>query len=115
QYLRIRRGVRCSIAEPTGPVEGTFTVIEVMDGGDEVADAFLRIADYVAQRLGPKPSDALVEHIVQELVRLFSAFPVGSSRELQGLWAELMVICQSRDPALLIRAWRTDPQDWFDF
>ena len=32
-----------------------------------------------------------------------------------GLWAELFLICQSRDPATLIRCWHAGPEDRFDF
>jgi hypothetical protein len=36
-------------------------------------------------------------------------------KTVQGLWAELFLICQSRDPATLIRCWHGVPEDRFDF
>ncbi len=49
------------------------------------------------------------------MIHLFSKFSKPATKTIQGVWAELLVIEQSRNPAYLIRAWHNNSTDKFDF
>ena len=52
---------------------------------------------------------------VEKLIELFSKFSKPPTKTVQGLWGELFVIAQSKNPAYLIQAWHNSAADKFDF
>jgi hypothetical protein len=80
-----------------------------------LAAYFLTLIDAVV--LGPeRPVDA--DGVIDRLgwlVNLFSGLTLPSTRSVVGLWGELFVILNSRDPAKSVLAWHTDPNELYDF
>jgi hypothetical protein len=52
---------------------------------------------------------------VEHAVHLFAELDDPTSREIRGLWGELLVILVAPDSSVLVRRWHDDPEDRFDF
>lgn len=52
---------------------------------------------------------------MNQLIELFRAIAKPARKSLQGLWAELFLISQACQPAILVDAWHTAPEDSYDF
>lgn len=101
------------------PVEGEevatarLTVIRCLD--PELTDHFLRISWPIVQSLQEHPSRARVSEVVSRLADLFQMLSRSARDTAQGLWAELFIIAQARDPGRLVDGWHKDPEERFDF
>ena len=65
--------------------------------------------------LGDQPNQSDVAHAMNQLIELFRAMTKASRKSVQGLWAELFLIAQARQPDMLVEAWHTVPEDRYDF
>jgi hypothetical protein len=81
----------------------------------ELREFFVDMAQVTVERLGSDPSESDVNRAVAELVELFRAFEDAPRKSVQGLWAEVLAITVATDPATLIRAWHSAPDEAFDF
>jgi hypothetical protein len=52
---------------------------------------------------------------IQKITELFSRFNRPPRKSIQGIWAELFIIEQSKNPDYLIQSWHSSPEDKFDF
>lgn len=101
------------------PVEGEevltarLTVIRCLD--PELTHHFLRICWPIVQSLKEHPSRARVSEVVTRLADLFQMLSRSARDTAQGLWAELFIIAQARDPERLVDGWHQDPAERFDF
>jgi hypothetical protein len=95
--------------------EGIYTIVSLKTDSIDLQEYFLEVVYLVIKKLPPipKPSELKVE--VEKLINLFSKFSNPPFKTIQGLWAELLVIEQSRNPQYLIKAWHKVPFDKFDF
>ena len=62
-----------------------------------------------------QPTQSDVAHAMNQLIELFRAMAKAPRKSVQGLWAELFLISQARQPATLIEAWHTIVEDRYDF
>lgn len=108
---------QCKITdtETLSTYSGLFSIIQLNSDNKELVKYFLEVIGLVLNRLGVTPS---VEDLRKELIkviRLFSNPPKFNKDVIRGLWAELLVIDQSKDPGYLINSWHVVPEDKFDF
>jgi hypothetical protein len=116
EHLDVQHAVRCRITSVSGGAEdGTFTVIRCTNADDELTRYFLRAIDPILRSLGPAPSTTAVSRAIVNLVELFRALTQPPAKSVSGLWAELILIRNSGDPASLLEAWRATPEDRYDF
>lgn len=74
--------------------------------------------DVVCILLHKLPDNVTVQILKMELMKiadLFSNLSRPSKKTLQGLWAELFIIEQAKNPEYLLQSWHTSPNDRFDF
>jgi hypothetical protein len=71
--------------------------------------------ELVISILGDTPTLAAVSEAVNELVALFQRLRTPPRRPITGVVGELLVIRAAREPSAAIAAWRTDPDERFDF
>ena len=76
---------------------------------------FLDVFSLVLAKLPDYPSTAQLRDEVSKLIELFMGAATYSASTLQGLWAEMLVIEQSKDPDYLISAWHVSANDKYDF
>jgi UDP-3-O-[3-hydroxymyristoyl] N-acetylglucosamine deacetylase/3-hydroxyacyl-[acyl-carrier-protein] dehydratase len=76
---------------------------------------FLKIVFVLLRNLSDKPllKDLKIE--IDKLINLFSKFTKPPLKTIQGLWAELLIIEQSKNPDYLIQSWHNSSSDKYDF
>ena len=52
---------------------------------------------------------------IEKLINLFTKLSKPASKTIQGLWAELLIIEQSKNPDYLIESWHISKSDKYDF
>ena len=52
---------------------------------------------------------------IEKLINLFTKFSKPALKTIQGLWAELLIIEQSKNPDYLIQSWHSSTTDKYDF
>ncbi|OQW92374.1 MAG: hypothetical protein BWK78_01900 [Thiotrichaceae bacterium IS1] len=113
--LSVLFDARCKITQENYVEEGYFTVLTFLGDKIELQTHFLKLCSLLLSSLGnsPKPSDIYKE--VYRFVDLFKSLSEPPLKTVQGLWAELFLIEQSKQPMVLINAWHVSPNDRLDF
>lgn len=116
QHLTILYDAMCRISRPDGTIEdGSFTVVRCVSTDAALRAYFFSVAGLLVEYVGASPSRADISQAIDTLIELFRAMTLAPRKSVQGLWAELFVIAQSRNPEALIRAWHRLPTDRYDF
>jgi hypothetical protein len=109
-------GSQCELMTPDGKLTTErLSVIQCTSGGPENEFYFAFAMEALIAALGSSPEPSAVFGAVGNLVELFQRLRIPPRRPLTGLVGELCVIFFSRDPSRAIAAWRTDPDERFDF
>lgn len=116
RHLRIGHGVGCVISEGRAEVgRGQFSVMTCVDADDLLRSRFFDAAETLLRSLGETPTVQELRRVIAELIELFrlaSQSPIGT---VQGLWAELWIIAEAREPEVLLHAWHVEPTGAYDF
>ena len=114
--VEVRQGVRCQIREPEGElraVQGSIIVCRASQPA--LQDLFLRIYADAIEDLGAFPHPEDIAAWLAAMSELLSKLELGGRRRLQGLWAELLAISEFGDPMVMLRRWRPEDEERFDF
>ena len=115
EHLTVLPDVRCEVEFPDGQHRvGSYTLIRYA-GDEELQTLFLRLVNGLLQQINPASERTDLAHLVVKLVDLFRALTVPPRKSVQGLWAELFLIAESRNPIVLLEAWHADPAEVYDF
>ena len=76
---------------------------------------FLGIAQSLLNSLSKKPTQKEVFETFKNFVEIFRSLTETPTKTIQGLWAELILIEQSKKPETLINYWHNIPEEKFDF
>lgn len=116
RHLRINHGVDCTIAVADAEVErGRFSVLTCVEADDSLNDRFFDAIETLLRSLGETPVTVELRGVIAGLIELFRLAAQPSQGTVQGLWAELWLIAQAREPEVLLDAWHADPTDVYDF
>jgi hypothetical protein len=116
ENLRVSFNVPCTVTSPGGNQEhDVFTIVRCVAANPALFPHFLRIISPIVVALGPTPTQAEVRRAISGLVELFQTLTAPGNKTIQGLWAELLLIRLSSNPAALASAWHRDPLEHFDF
>lgn len=97
------------------PSQDIYTIISLKTENTDFQQYFLEVVCIVLEQLPDIPTDKQLNFEINKLVELFSRFTRPPRKTIQGLWAELFIIEQAKNPEYLIEAWHTSPEDKFDF
>lgn len=116
EHVSVHHGVDCRLQAHGSEAEVHRLSIVRCNGKDRVLhEYFLRSLAPILQSLPAKPTHQQVADAVNTLVELFRRLSQPPRKTVRGLWAELFLIAQSRDPARMIVSWHDDPREHFDF
>jgi hypothetical protein len=115
EHLSIEHNTRCTIQVDQEEQEGHFTIIRCQDAPTGLQQVFLRVAAPLVDDLPDIPTASAINDILNAVIELFRATAQPPTKTLQGLWAELFLIAQATDQAVLVGAWHATPDDRFDF
>ena len=90
---------------------GHYAVLQCSGLDAELVRHFLR----VAATLPDEGTPADLEEAILQLFELFRSLGHRATHTVQGIWAETFVAAFATDPALLVAAWHSDPEDLHDF
>lgn len=105
----------CKLYEYDFQSENVYSIISLKTINIDFQKYFIDIVALVIAKLSDEPTHKQLKSEIQKLVELFSKFSQPPRKTLQGLWAELLVIEQSKNPEYLIQSWHISPQSKFDF
>ena len=116
EHLTVMYNQSCRVSHPDSTLEeGRFTVVRCTGEDTTLQVYFLRVASAILMSLKNRSTQADIAHAMSRLIELFRAMARLPRKDVQGLWAELFLIAQSAQPAILVNAWHTLPEDRYDF
>lgn len=115
ENLSVQHGMAGSIHGHPLPAGQKFSVVTLTNSDATLLGVFLRFAGFLGGALGEAPTSKDVAREIRELVDMLQCLRQPCRRSVQGLWAELLLIAESGDPAPWLNAWHNDPQDLHDF
>lgn len=116
EFISVQFNRQCQLINNKGKIEeGTYTIISLKSDSDYLQEYFLKIVFVLVKNLTEKPllKDLKIE--IEKLINLFTKFSKPALKTIQGLWAELLIIEQSKNPDYLIKSWHNATSDKFDF
>lgn len=116
EFISVQFNRQCQLINTKGKiVEGIYTIISLKSDSDYLQEYFLKIVFVVLKNLSEKPllKDLKIE--IEKLINLFTKFSKPAIKTIQGLWAELLIIEQSKNPDYLIKSWHNATSDKYDF
>lgn len=115
KYLQLEQNVECRISENGKKQFQSFTVITFTGTDRNLQEYFLRISETLIKSLSNIPSQHHVIDSLNKFVEIFRALSDTPTKTVQGLWTELFLIDQAKNPKLLLSYWHNSPQEKFDF
>jgi hypothetical protein len=106
----------CEVTRPTGEHESlSGVVVTCYAESEDLRGFFLDLFDQALDALGSAPNEREIDSWIDHAARLFAELEEPAVREVRGLWGELFVISEARNPETMIRRWHEDPDDRYDF
>jgi hypothetical protein len=116
ELISIRFNCNCNLKqEDDFEYKDTFTIIQLHSENEIIVDYFSNIILLVISRIGNFPDLNTFKKELNLLIELFGKLNSPSKKAIQGLWGELFMIEQSKDPLYLIKSWHVNASDTFDF
>lgn len=116
ENLAVLFDLRCQISSPNASMQtGTFTVLKCVAADLVVRRYFLSLLPGISAAIGRTSDRAKVATVIEDLVELFRSLGALPKKEIQGVWGELLLIHEAKDPLALAEAWHAEPTDRYDF
>lgn len=116
EYISVQYNRQCQLINKKNVTEqGTYTIISLKTDSEDLQEYFLKIVFLLVKNVSEQPLLKDLKGEVDKLINLFNQFSKPPMKTIQGLWAELLMIEQSRDPKYLIQSWHNSIYDKFDF
>lgn len=115
KYLQLEQNLECKVFENDFFKFQTFTVITFRCSDRNLQEYFLRISESLVKTVGQNPSQQQVIESLKKFVEVFKTLTDSPTNTVNGLWAELFFIENSRSPKELINYWHNLPEEKFDF
>jgi hypothetical protein len=115
KYLQLEQNVECKIYEKNNSLFQIFTVITFRCNDRNLQIYFLRISEILLKTIGENPTHEQIIDSLRKFVEVFKSLTDTPKNTVNGLWAELFLIDNSKNPKLLIDFWHNVPEEKFDF
>lgn len=116
ELLSVEYNQPCTIIEDNGKSQSNvFSIITLRTTESPLQSYFIEIFSMMLSNLPETPSRRELSVEVENIITIFSALRKKPTKEIQGVWAELLVIEQSLNPETLISAWHNQPNAKYDF
>lgn len=115
KYLELSHNLECKISEHNNVQFQNFTVIVFRSNQESLLCYFFGIAETLIKSLSKKPTQQEVYQSFKNFVEIFRTLSDTPTKTLQGLWSELFIIDNSKEPTILLNHWHNLPTEKFDF
>lgn len=116
EFISVLYNRQCQLINKKGKIEeDIYTVVSLKSDSDYLQEYFLKIVFVLIKNISEKPilKDLKIE--IEKLINLFTKFSKPALKTIQGLWTELLIIEQSKNPDYLIQSWHSSTTDKYDF
>lgn len=96
-------------------ITGKYTSLTLKENSENLLPYFLDVIFIVVKSIPPNSSLKVVKSEIDKLIEMFSSILRGGKGDIQGLWAELLIIEQSKNPDYLVSSWHVVKTALFDF
>jgi hypothetical protein len=116
EFISVQYNRQCQLINKKGKIEeGFYTIISLKSDSDYLQEYFLKIVFVLVKNLSEKPLLKYLKIEIEKLINLFTKFSKPALKTIQGLWAELLIIEQSKNPEYLVKSWHNSTSDKYDF
>src|SRR5690606_18027920 len=116
EFISVQFNRQCQLINSKGKKEeDIYTIISLKSDSDYLQEYFLKIVFVLIKNLSEKPLLKNLKIEIEKLINLFAKFSKPALKTIQGLWAELLIIEQSKNPDYLIQSWHSSTTDKYDF
>lgn len=115
RHLHVMHDVECLVHRGSHTESGNFSVLACVEADRVTESYFLRILEALLPILGEFPTPNSINEAIEKLIELFQSLGMEPRKRTQGLWAELLLIAESQDPAVLVETWHGVPRAVHDF
>lgn len=116
ELLTVEYSMLCNIVEKDVQIDNQrFTIITLRSDNEQLQEMFVDVFLMMLSTMPKQPSNLLIASKIESLLSIFSKLKRKPVHKLQGLWAELLVIEQSKDPVTIAKAWHSQPESKYDF
>lgn len=116
ELLSVEYNVLCNLIEEDNIIDNQyFTIITLRSENEQLQKMFIDVFLMMLESLTEKPSNISLASKIESLLSIFAKLKRHPIHKLQGLWAELLVIEQSKDPVIVARTWHSFPNAKYDF
>lgn len=115
KYIELTHNLECKVSENGKSKTDNYSVIIFKSNEETLQNYFLGITVTLLNSLSKKPTQKEVFETFKNFVNIFRSLTETPTKTIQGLWAELLLIEQSKNPETLINYWHIIPEEKFDF
>ena len=116
ELLSVEYNVSCSIIEDNIAFDNqSFTIITLRSQNEQLQRVFIDVFLLMLDSLPSKPSNMILASKIENLLSIFAKLKRRPIHKLQGLWAELLLIEQSKEPTIVARSWHASLNAKYDF
>ena len=115
ELISVQFNQLCRLTDRENTSEGRYTIISLKTINPDFLRFFIDVTSLILQRMSKRPNHKEVMLELAKLIELFKVFSKPSRKTIQGLWAELFVIEQAKDPVYMLQSWHVSPEDKYDF
>lgn len=115
QNVSVLFDIKCKILQNGNLIEKIFTAVCFIGKDISLKKYFLKLCSALIEDLGNTPTHEEVRKEITRFIELFRLATEPQTKTIQGLWAELFLISECKQPANLVRCWHSIPEEKFDF
>jgi hypothetical protein len=115
ERLSVQHGIEGIVSGFQLPPGQRFTVVTLAPSETDLLGIFLRFSSSLCELLDVLPSPKTVANNIRDLADMLQCLRLPNKQSIQGLWAELLLIAESTEPARWLAAWHSDPLELHDF
>ncbi|MHB1146960.1 MAG: PD-(D/E)XK motif protein [Lutibacter sp.] len=115
KYIELTHNLECKVSENGKSKIDNYSVIIFKSNEERLQNYFLGIVISLLNLLSKKPTQKEVFETFKNFIEIFRSLTETPTKTIQGLWSELILIEQSKNPETLINYWHNIPEEKFDF
>ena len=115
KYIELTHNLECKVSVNGKSKIENSSVIIFKSNEETLQNYYFGIALSLLNSLSKKPTQNEIFETFRNFVEIFRSLTEMPTKTIQGLWAELLLIEQSKNPSTLINYWHNIPEEKFDF
>jgi hypothetical protein len=115
KFIELKTNVSCTIKDADLKRHTSLSLIVFRSTDKSLSKYFFSIAETFVESLHNCNSKEQLLNAYENLIEIFRSLNESPVSTVQGLWAELFIICESTRPNLIAAFWHGSPTNKFDF